>query len=448
MTRYRQNSAVRHAQTRRSPAAVVTWRTLIRVGLVFALIAAFPAWAAGDSSGDTAKAAVPVLARPAPLTAAAPRPSERELKLLAQRVEQLAERILRDIKGSGMAIAIVQDNTVLLERGFGVVDTTTGEKVQAGTVFRLASLSKAFAGLLAAMLVEEGALRWDARVIDYLPAFKLRDIESARNLTVAEILSHRVGLPYNAFDRLLEQDEPYPLLVARLDELEPISCESGECYGYQNIIFSLIGDIAFASTGDFYSHQVEKRIFHPLGMFTATYGRDGLEDSASWARPHVRHQGRWTPVRPKETYYRVPPAAGVNASVRDLSLWMRAQLGNAPTVLTPPLLATTHTPLVSTPGEMEGSRWRRERLYDARYALGWRIYNYAGQRLIYHGGAVQGYRAVLGMLPDSGFGMVVLWNSESVVPGGLLPTALDQYLKLPEQDWLQLDLPLRRGQLR
>lgn len=445
MNPHRPKSPPLPAPSKRRRANVATGRALIPIGFIFALIMALPALATGSGNGDTAKAAVPAIAQPAPLTAAATRPSERELKLLAHRIEQLAERILRDVKGSGMAIAIVQDNTVLLERGFGVVDTTTGEKVKTNTVFRLASLSKAFAGLLAAMLVEEGALRWDARVIDYLPAFKLRDLESARNLTVAEILSHRVGLPYNAFDRLLEQDEPYPLLVARLDELEPISCESGECYGYQNIIFSLIGDIAFAATGDFYSHQVEKRIFHPLGMFTATYGRDGLEDSASWARPHVRHQGRWTPVRPKETYYRVPPAAGVNASVHDISLWMRAQLGNAPTVLTPPLLTTTHTPLVATPGEMEGSRWRRERLYDARYALGWRIYNYAGQRLIYHGGAVQGYRAVLGMLPDSGFGMVVLWNSESVVPGGLLPTALDHYLKLPEQDWLQLDLPARRG---
>lgn len=400
------------------------------------------------ASGTVDSAPVTVAAAPAAAKApASPRLSEREQKALAERTERLAERILREAKGSGMAIAIVQDNTVLLERGFGVTDTSTGEKVDADTVFRTASLSKAFAGTLAAMLVQEGALRWDSRVIDYLPAFKLRNLQAAQTLTVQDILSHRIGLPYNTFDRLLEQDEPYPLLVARLGEIDA-TCEAGECYGYQNIAFSLIGDMVFATTGNFYSQQVEKRIFHPLGMYTATFGRDGLEDSTRWARPHIRQNGRWTPVRPKETYYRIPPAAGVNASIRDLSLWMRAQLGHAPDVLAPDLLDLVHQPTAHTPGELGSSPWRRERLRDAHYALGWRIYDYSGHTLIYHAGAVQGYRAMLGLLPDHGFGMVVIWNSESAAPSGLLATTLDQVLKLPTRDWLQLDRPVRRGQLR
>lgn len=374
-------------------------------------------------------------------------PAERDQKALAARIEHLAERILRQVKGSGMAIAIIQGDKVLLERGFGVTDTSTDEKVSTDTVFRLASLSKAFAGTLAAMLIDEGALRWDSQIVDYLPAFKLRNIHAAQTLTVQDILSHRVGLPHNAFDRQLEEDEPYPLLVAKLGELDP-TCEAGDCYGYQNIAFSLIGDIVFATTGHFYSQQVERRIFHPLGMYTATYGRDGLESSTSWARPHVRARGRWVAVRPKETYYRIPPAAGVNASIHDLSLWMRAQLGHAPDVLSPDLLATVHAPLASTPDQLRGSSWRRERLRDAHYALGWRIFDYSGHTLIYHAGAVQGYRAVIGLLPEQDFGMVVVWNSESVVPGALLATALDQYLKLPTRDWLHLDQPTRRGWLR
>lgn len=374
-------------------------------------------------------------------------PAERDQKALAARIEHLAERILRQVKGSGMAIAIIQGDKVLLERGFGVTDTSTDEKVSTDTVFRLASLSKAFAGTLAAMLIDEGALRWDSQIVDYLPAFKLRNIHAAQTLTVQDILSHRVGLPHNAFDRQLEEDEPYPLLVAKLGELDP-TCEAGDCYGYQNIAFSLIGDIVFATTGHFYSQQVERRIFHPLGMYTATYGRDALESSTSWARPHVRSRGRWVAVRPKETYYRIPPAAGVNASIHDLSLWMRAQLGHAPDVLSPDLLATVHAPLASTPDQLRGSSWRRERLRDAHYALGWRIFDYSGHTLIYHAGAVQGYRAVIGLLPEQDFGMVVVWNSESVVPGALLATALDQYLKLPTRDWLQLDQPTRRGWLR
>ncbi len=402
--------------------------------------------AGGASAAATAAPPAPAAGARAATLASVSR-AEREQKALAGRIEHLAERILRQAKGSGMAIAITQGDTVLLERGFGVTDTGSGEKVGTDTVFRLASLSKAFAGTLAAMLIDEGALRWDAHIVDYLPAFKLRNIHAAQALTVQDILSHRVGLPHNAFDRLLEQDEPYPLLVAKLGELDP-TCGAGDCYGYQNIAFSLIGDIVFATTGHFYSQQVERRIFHPLGMYTATYGRDALEASTSWARPHVRSSGRWVAVRPKESYYRIPPAAGVNASIHDLSLWLRAQLGHAPDVLSPALLATVHSPLASTPGELRGSSWRRERLRDAHYALGWRIFDYSGHTLIYHAGAVQGYRAVIGFLPEQDFGMVILWNSESVVPGALLATALDQYLKLPTRDWLQLDQPTRRGWLR
>ena len=167
-------------------------------------------------------------------------------------------------------------------------------------------------------------------------------------------------------------------------------------------------------------------------MYTATYGRDGLEDSTSWARPHIRNRGRWTAVRPKETYYRVPPAAGVNASIRDLSMWLRAQLGQAPDVLSPSILATTRTPQVHTPGETRASPWRRERVRDAHYALGWRIYDYAGHQLVYHAGAVQGYRAMLGLLPVHG--LAWWWHGIRKAPlQRPAAHALDRYLKLPEK---------------
>ena len=147
----------------------------------------------------------------------------------------------------------------------------------------------------------------------------------AGKLRIDDLLSHRVGLPHNSLDRALEADSPYPLLLEQLDEVTPV-CSVGSCYSYQNVAFSLIGDVTFAVTGDFFTHQVEKRIFHPLMMETATYGRDALEASGDWAHPHVKRSGRWQSVLPKLTYYRIPPAAGVNASARDLGQWMLAHL--------------------------------------------------------------------------------------------------------------------------
>ena len=334
-----------------------------------------------------------------------------------------------------MAMAIVENGEVVSLKAWGVVDSKTLEPATVDTAFRVASLSKAFAGTLTALLVREGAMSWDAPITQQLPTFRLRDMQGARRLTVRDLLSHRVGLPYNTFDRDLEADQPYPLLAEKLAEA-PLTCSPGECYAYQNIAFSLVGDLVFASTGDFYDHQVAKRLFHPLGMTGATFGRDALEASPSWARPHVRSGGTWVPVRPKENYYRIPPAAGVNASARDMAQWLIAQMGHRPEVLPAELLAEIQTPQVETPGEIRGTSWRRERLNSAHYALGWRIYDYAGHRLVYHGGAVQGYRAMIGFLPEEDVGVVVLWNSESAMPWGLIPTVLDRALGLPARDWL------------
>src|SRR3546814_18322597 len=100
-------------------------------------------------------------------------------------------------------------------------------------------------------------------------------------------------------------------------------------------------------------------------MYGATYGRDALEASSSWARPHVRARRRWTPVRPKETYYRVPPAAGVNASVNDMAQWLIAQSGHRTDVIPQPVLDTIHTALVRTPAQLRRTRRRRDRLPEA-----------------------------------------------------------------------------------
>lgn len=369
--------------------------------------------------------------------AAGTSPQQFDAAVEARELERLAARVVSEARIPGLAIAVVHNGEIVTARGFGVTEAGKKQPVTADTVFRLASLSKTFAGTLAALLVREGTLSWDAHITSYLPQFRLQDMQSAQNLTVLDILSHRVGLPFNSFDRDLEADQPFPLLVAKLDQV-PVTCSPGDCYAYQNIAFSLIGDVAFAVTGDFYYHLVEKRLFHPLGMDTATYGRDALEASASWARPHVRARGRWLPVRPKESYYRIPPAAGVNASVHDLAQWLIAQSGHRPDVLPDSVLESVHAARVRTPDQLHGAPWRQTRLRDAHYGVGWRVMDYAGHPLLYHAGAVQGYRAIIGILPERDLGVVILWNSESGAPSGLFPTLLDHALKLPAHDWLRL----------
>ena len=349
--------------------------------------------------------------------------------------ESLAQRLV-DVDGvPGLAMVIVRDGRVISERGYGVTDMQAAQPIDTHTVFRLASLSKAFAGTLTGLLVNQGALRWDSQVVDYVPWLRLSRPGAERELTVADVLSHRVGVTRNAFDRDLEANADYDSLVAKL-ATAPMTCNPGECYAYQNVAFSLIGKVLTASTGKTYGQEMSSQIFKPLGMKDASVGLEGIESSPRWARPHVRSGDGWTALMPKPTYYHVLPAAGVNASISDMSQWLIAQTGHRPDVLPAPLLATLHRPLVSTPSEMRLTPWRRERLTSAGYAIGWRVYDYAGHELVFHGGAVQGYRGMIAMLPDRDLGVAILWNSESAMPSGLLPTILDRALGLPYQAWI------------
>jgi len=356
---------------------------------------------------------------------------------------------------AGLATAVVVDDKVVLERTVGYADASTQKPVTPDTVFRLASLSKAFATALAGLLVQDGKLSWDTKLADVLPYFKLKDAQAGATATVSDILGQRLGLPRNTYDNMLEGEIPYEELVRKLDEVD-MACGVGQCYGYQNVAFGMIGDIVLARTGDFFYRLVDKRIFYPLGMTTASYGLAALESSPSWARPHRPSAHGWIPFEPTETYYRVAPAAGVNASLHDMEKWLIAQMGGRPNVLSPTLLDVLHTPGVATPTELRATPWRSARLKSAYYALGWRVYNYGGETLIYHAGAVAGYRTMIGFFPKYHVGVVTLWNSTGPVPSGLMPMVFDGMLGLPHVDWAGIEssaapataVPAKRGRTR
>lgn len=414
-------------------------RQVSRIGLVAALLPLALAsaaqsglkWQGSAPAAQAQPTAVPALASATTQGAAQP--------LDVRAFEAMAQQLVAGGRIPGLAVAIVQNGRVLSARGYGVTDARNGDPVDAHTVFRLASLSKSFAGTVAGMLVNDGVLRWDSRLTDYVPDFRLSMPNAAQQVTVADLLSHRIGLTHNAYDRDLEGDADFHALTVKMANA-PMTCAPGQCYAYQNVAFSLVGDVVFAATGQFYSEEVARRIFKPLGMHDASYGLEGIEASARWAKPHVRGGGGWVPLRPKPNYYRVAPAAGVNASISDMAQWLIAQTGHRPDVLPAPLLATLHTALIDTPGELRGAAWRRTRLGSAGYALGWRVFNYAGHDLVFHGGAVQGYRGAMALLPDRDLGIAILWNSESALPSGLLPTILDSALGLSGGQWLDEDV--------
>ena len=184
-----------------------------------------------------------------------------------------------------------------------------------------------------------------------------------------------------------------------------------------------------------YEQAVKTTLFNPIGMTSGSVSMAGLEASRSWARPHSTGK---RPLPMVDTYYKVPGAGGVNSNIKDMALWMLAQMGEMPDVLDSRVLDTIHAPYVKTPTERGRLRKFLERLGTAWYGYGWRSYDYSGHRIIGHRGGINGYRSLILFDPEKKSGVVALWNSNTNQPGGLEFEVMDMIYGLPFRDWLEL----------
>lgn len=203
----------------------------------------------------------------------------------------------------------------------------------------------------------------------------------------------------------------YPDIVQKLVTVKPI-CEPGKCYGYQNVMFSLIDDVILKSTNKDYSQWLNEVIFQPLDMVDASLGYEAMVVDSNYALPHVRGKKRWYTAKLKKNYYKVGPAAGVNASASDMAIWLKAQLGQYPEVLSLDALSKQTRPYTRTKKEMYRRVWKKQ-LNEAYYGLGWRVYNYDNETLYYHSGWVQGYRSDLVVFPHLNIGFSLVLNAET-----------------------------------
>ncbi len=334
----------------------------------------------------------------------------------------------------GLAVGIVENGRITFLNGYGETLEGSGEPVTPQTVFRWASVSKGVAGTMAAKLAEQGKLSLNAPIATYHTSLRLPGGNENR-ATLGDVLSHRLGIYRNAWDDKLEAGEDPRVIRQSIGTLASL-CAPGTCWIYQNIAFDASSEAVAKATGKSYQQAVRDQLFAPIGMTSASMSREGLQRSRSWARPHS--VGR-RPLEVTDSYYRVPAAGGVNSNIKDMALWMIAQMGQMPDVLSPRVLATIHAPLVPTPGERGRLRKFRERIDDAYYGYGWRSYSYAGHHIIGHRGGVNGYRSLILFDPKLKSGVVALWNSNTSQPGGLEFEVMDMIYHLSFRDWMELD---------
>ena len=327
----------------------------------------------------------------------------------------------------GAAVVVVKDSSILYMNGFGVKTAYTDDSVDVNTVFRLGSLSKGFAGILAGKLVEDGYFNWDDPVVQTVPDFRLKDTLHTQRLTIKHLLSHSTGLARHAYTNLTESGMKLPDILPFFGNL-PVYGREGEYFGYQNAAFSLIEEVVKQETGREFGDLLSSEILEPAGMINTFTTYDQLMAYSNLAQPHARNYRtlKFQPVRISDKYFNAVSAGGVNASISDMGNWLKVLLGHRPEVVSEETLDYVFSPLVKTSHKKRYyDRW--EGVKDSYYGIGWRVLDYGDRMLIYHGGYVNYFASQIAIDRESGIGICVLFNAPNSYTSKVIPEFFSEY---------------------
>ncbi len=349
-------------------------------------------------------------------------------------LDAYVEAAMRDWKTPGLALAIIKDGKVVLAKGYGLRRLGGTEAVDANTVFAAASITKTFASAAVATLVADGKMRWDDRVIDHLPDFRLHDSYATRDMRLRDLLSHRSGAHrgdmiwyYSDFDRA------EVLRRARhLEQKSPLRSH----FGYQNLMFTAAGEAVGAAADTTWDKFVMDRFFKPLGMTNSSTSIRDLPPNA--ATPHALVDGEYRPIDWLNVD-NIGAAGSINSSAADLAKWIQLLLADGKhegqSILRTEDIAEMHRAQTV----IGVSETRREYIPQSNlraYGLGWYMQDYRGRKMLYHGGRLDGMSAHLALMPDLDLGMVALSNrGRSSLPSALMYRIFDAYLDAPATDW-------------
>src|SRR5262245_54532554 len=314
------------------------------------------------------------------------------------------QRAMKTFDVPGISLAIVKDGAVVVARGYGVKTLGGAAPVDAKTLFGIASNTKAFTATALGILVDEGKIRWDAPVIDYVPSFQLADPYVTREMTVRDLLVHRSGLGLGAGDLLWWPASTYDRqeIMRRLRYI-PLATSFRSAYAYDNVLYLVAGEVIERVSGTSWEDFIATRILARVGMTTSNVRHSDAARGGNAAAPHARVDGTVRPIAPFDSD-NTNPAGGINSNADDLAKWMIVQLaeGKLPdgTALLQPAtarqLTTIVTPILnnSVPPEL-----RDVRPNFNGYGLGFQVRDYRGRKLVTHTGGLPGYVSRVAMMP-------------------------------------------------
>ena len=364
-------------------------------------------------------------------------------QITEKQIDEVAENTLKAFNVPGVAVAVVKDGKIIHSKGYGVKSILTNNKVDGNTLFGVASNSKAFTTAAIAMLVDEGKMKWDDKVVKYLPQFKMYNDYVTNEFTIRDLVTHRSGLGLGAGDLMIWPDgsnfKPKDI-VENLQFLKPVSAFRTK-YDYDNLLYIVAGEVIEKVSGLSWCDFIESKIMQPLEMKNSAASFVRLKDTTNIIDPHVPTDGKLKVIsRYKNQTF--DAAAGIYSSVNDMSKWMITQLQQGK------YGPEKQFKLFSEAQHNE--MWQLQTIIPARtrepyythfsgYGLGWFLSDVKGYKQVTHTGGLEGIVTQVTLIPELNLGIVVLTNQQSGAAfNAITNTIKDAFLKIEYKDYVAL----------
>ncbi len=362
-----------------------------------------------------------------------------------KKIDDVVREAMKQFDVVGAGVVIVKDGRIYHIKGYGFKEIGKPGRVDEKTLFAIASNTKAFTSAALAILVSEGKIRWQTKVIDIIPEFRMYNPYVTENFMIEDLLTHRSGLPLGAGDLMFFPDGADFTIndVLKVFQFFKPTSPFRAHFDYDNLLYFVAGEIVKRVSGMPWEKYVEERIFKPLHMKNTYSNFFKIKNKNYLASPHSMEGSK---LRVIEHYKFCPEkingaAGGIYSSVEDLSKWLNFNLNGGRIDNGKRLFSkkdmkkiwTIHTVLDFKPD-------KRYNTHFSGYGLGWVLKDVRGFMMVSHTGGLPGFLSKTTLIPDIGLGIVVLTNTS---PGGspffraVTNTIVDSFLKLTYKDWIE-----------
>jgi CubicO group peptidase (beta-lactamase class C family) len=357
-------------------------------------------------------------------------------------IDELVQRTIKTFDVPGIAVGIVKDGKLVFAKGYGVRSLKTRQPVDGHTLFGIASNTKAFTTTALGILVDEGKLRWDDRVIDYIPEFQLYAPYVTQDFRIRDLLTHRSGMGLGAGDLMIwpdGSDFTREDIIHNLRYLKQVSPFRSK-YDYDNNLYIVAGEVVARVSGMSWEDFIRTRILEPLGMNESAPSFVRLKDTSNVIAAHAVVDGK-VQVIERSRGELMNAAGGIYSSVYDLSKWVIMHLNNGSYGSTNPvqlISPRSHQELWTPQTLMGANAIPPYNTHFSAYGLGFRLADVKGYLEVSHTGGLAGMVTQISMYPELKLGIIVLTNQQvGAAFTAIANTIKDSYLNVNTIDWVK-----------